>query len=183
MSRLQSLSLRDDQDGAVVVQSLRCVWLFTTPWTATCQASRSFSISQSLLKFMFIKSMKPSHHLILCHCLLLLPPIFPSTRVCSCESVVHIRWPKYWSFSFIISPSNEYSGLISCRTDWLDLLAVWRDSQESSPAPQFESISSLALSFLYGLTLTSIPDYWKNHSFDQMDLCCQSNVSDFEYAV
>ena len=124
MSHLQSLSLRDDQDGAAVVQSLRCFWLFATPWTATCQASLSFSISQSLLKFMFIKLMKPSNHLILCHCLLLLPPIFPSTRVCSCESVVHIRWLKYYSFSFSIVSSNEYSGLNSFRIDWFDLLVV-----------------------------------------------------------
>ena len=105
-------------------------------------------------------------HLILCRPLLLLPSIFPSIRVFSSESVLHIRWPKDWSFSFSIRPSNEYSGLISFRMDWFDLLAVQRDSQGSSPIPQFKSINSLALSFLYSPTLTSIHDYWKNHSFD-----------------
>jgi len=95
-----------------------------TPWTAACQASLSITSSQSLLKFMSIESMMPSNHLILCCPLLLLPSIFPSFRVFSNESVLHIRWPKYWSLSFIISSSSEYSGLISFRTDWLDLLAV-----------------------------------------------------------
>ena len=95
-----------------------------TPWTATCQASLSFTISQSLLKLMPIKSVMPSSHLILCHPLLLPPSIFPSIRVFSNESVLHIRWPKYWHFSFNISPSNEHSGLISFRMDWLDLLEV-----------------------------------------------------------
>ena len=96
---------------------------------------------------------------------LLLPPsIFPSITVFSNVSALHIRWPRYWSFSFSISPSNEYSGLISFRMDWLDLLP--RDSQESSPTPQFKSINSSALSFLYSPTLTSIHDYWKNHSLD-----------------
>ena len=114
----------------------------------------------------------PSNHLILCHPLLLLPSIFPSIRVFSNKLVLPIRWPKYWSFSFSISPSNEYSGLISFRIDWFDLLAIHpRDSQESSPAPQFKSISSLALSFLYSLTLTSICDYWKKPSFNYMDIC------------
>ena len=96
------------------------------------------------------------------------PPtfIFPSIRDFSNESVFHIRWPKYWSFSFSISLSNEYSGLISFRMDWLDFLASPRDSQESSPTPQFKSTNSSAFSFLYSPTLTSIHDYWKNHSFD-----------------
>ena len=108
----------------VVVQSLSHVLLFVTPCTAACQASLSFTISWSLLKLRSIELMMPSSHLILC-CLLLLPPsIFPSIRVFSNESVLRIRWPKYWSFSFNISPSNEYSGLISFRMDWLDLLAV-----------------------------------------------------------
>ena len=106
------------------VQSLSCVWLFATPWTAARQASLSITNSQCLLKFMSIKLVMPSIHLILCHPLLLLPSIFLSIRVFSKESVLHIRWPKYWSFSFSISPSNEYSGLISFRMDWLDLLAV-----------------------------------------------------------
>ena len=104
------------------VQLLSHVRLFATPWTAAHQASLSITNSQSLLKLMSIKSVMRSNHLILCHPLLLLPSIFPSIRVSSSESVLHIRWPKYWSFS--ISPSNEYSGLISFRIDWFDLLAV-----------------------------------------------------------
>ena len=104
----------------------------------------------------------PSNHLILCCPHLLLPSVFPSIRVFSIELALCIRWPKYWNFSFSISPSNEYSGLISFRMDWLDLLAV-QGTQEFSPTPQFKSINSLALSFLYGPTLTSIHDYWKNH--------------------
>ena len=106
------------------VQSLGRVRLFATPWTAARQASLSITSSQSLLKLMSIESVMPSNHLFLCRPLLLLPSIFPSFGVFSNESVLHIRWPKYWSFSFSISPSNEYSGLISFRMDWLDLLAV-----------------------------------------------------------
>ena len=107
----------------VVVQLLSHVWLFATPWTAASQASLSFTISQSFLKLISIELMMPSNHLILCHPLFL-PSIFPSIRIFSHESVLCIRWPKIWSFSFSISPSSEYSGLISYRTDWLDLLAV-----------------------------------------------------------
>ena len=106
------------------VQLLSCVWLFVTPWTAARQASLSITNSQSSLKFMSIESVMPSNHLILCHPLLLLSSIFPSIKVFSNESVLHIRWPKYWSFSFNISPSNEYLGLISFRIDWFDLLTV-----------------------------------------------------------
>ena len=106
------------------VQSLSRVWLFVTPWTATCQASVSITNSWSLLKLMSIESVIPSNHLILYCPLLLLPSIFPSIRVFSNESALCIRWPKYWSFSFHISPSNEPPGLISFRMDWLDLLAV-----------------------------------------------------------
>ena len=106
------------------VQSISCVQLFAIPWTAACQASLSITNSQSLLKFMSVVLVIPSNHLILCHPLLLPPSIFPSIQVFSNESVLHIRWPKYWSFSFSISPSNEYSGLISFRMDWMDLLAV-----------------------------------------------------------
>ena len=105
------------------VQLLSRVQLFATPWTAACQPSLSITNSLSLLKLVSIESVMPSNHLILCHPLLLLPSIFPSIRVFSNESVLHIRWPKYRSFSFNISPSNEYSGLISFRTNWLDLLA------------------------------------------------------------
>ena len=106
------------------VQSLSCVQLFVTPWTAAHQASLSITNSQSLLILMSSETVMPSNHLILCHPLLLPPSVFPSIRVFSNESVLCIRWPKYWSFSFSICPSNEYSGLISFRMDWLDLLAV-----------------------------------------------------------
>ena len=106
------------------VQSLTRVWLFVTPWSVALQASLSITNSQSLLKVTSIELVMPSNHLILCHPLLLLPSIFPSIRVFSKESVLRIRWPKCWSFSFNISPSNEHSGLISFRKDWLDLLAV-----------------------------------------------------------
>ena len=117
-----------------------------------------------LFKLVSIESVMPSNHLILCHPLLLLPSIFPNIRVFSKESVLCVRWPKYWSFSFSISPSNEYSGLISFRM--VGSPCCPENSQESSPTPQFKSINSLALSFLYSPTLTSIHDYWKNHSFD-----------------
>ena len=106
------------------LQSLSCVQLFATPWTAACQASLSITNSWSLPKLMSNESVMPSSHLILCHPLLLLPSIFPSIRVFSIESALHMRWPKYWSFSFNISPSNEHPGLISFRMDWLDLLVV-----------------------------------------------------------
>ena len=110
--------------SACSIQSLSRVRLFATPWIASRQASLSITNSQSLLKFMSIKLVTPSNHFILCRPLLLPPSIFPSIRVFSNQSVLLIRWPKYWSFSFSISPSNEYSGLISFRIDWLDLLAV-----------------------------------------------------------
>ena len=239
----------------VVVQSLSSVWLLVTPWTATHQASLSFTISRSLLKLMSIESVMPSNHFVLCHPLFLLSSIFPSIRVFYDESALCIRWPKYWHFS--ISPSNESVLLVtqSCPTlcdpmdcsmpgfpcpsptprvypnscplsqwchttisssvipfsscpqslpalgsfqisqlftsggqrigvsastsvlpmnsqDWSALgWTGWislqsKNSQESSPTPQFKSISSLALSFLYNPTLSSIHDYWKNHSFD-----------------
>ena len=106
----------------IVVQSLSPVRLFEIPWTAACQASLSFTISQSSLKLMSIESVMPSNHLILCRPLLLLPSIFPSIRVFSKESALCIRWANYWSFNFSISPASEYSGLISFRVDWLDLL-------------------------------------------------------------
>ena len=128
----------------IVVQSLSCVQLFATPWTAAHQASLSFTVSQCLLKCMSIELVMLSKHLILCHPLLLLPSISFRIRVFSNESV-HIRWPKYWS----INPSNEYSGLISFKIDWFDLLAVHRTLQHhSSPTSQFESINSSVLSLL-----------------------------------
>ena len=139
-----------------------------TPWTGARQASLSISNSQSLLKPMSIESVMPSNHLSLCHLLPVPPPsVFPSIRVFSNESALHIRWPKYWSFSFNISPSNEYSGLISFRMEWLDLLAVQGTLKSLlQHHTQFKSINSSALSFLYSPTLTSIHDYWKNHGLD-----------------
>ena len=136
-----------------------------TPWTAARQASLSITNSRSLLRLMCIESVMPSNDLILCRPLLLLPSLFPSNRVFSNESILCIRWPKCWSFSFSISPSNEYSGLISLRMDWLDLLAV-QGTLKSPLTPQFKSIDSLALSFLSSPTLTFLHDHWKNHSFD-----------------
>ena len=175
------------------------------PWIAACQASLSITNSWSLPELMSIESLMPSNHLILCRPLLL-PPIPPSIRDFSNESTLRMRWTKYWSFSFNISPSKEHPGLISFRMNWLDLLAVQgtlksllqhhsskasillcsaslivqllypymttgspcspRDSQESSPTPQFKNINSLVLSFLHSITLTSIHDHWKNHSLD-----------------
>ena len=132
---------------------------------------------QNLLKLVSIEGVMPSNHLILCHPLFLLLSISPSIRIFSSESALPIRWPKYWSFS--ISPSSEYSGLIAFRMDWLDLLAD-QGTQESSPTPQFKSINFLALSLLYGPTLISVHRYWKNHSFDCMNLCQQSDVSAFQ---
>ena len=149
----------------ISVQSLSCLRLFVTPWTAARQASLSIINSRSLLRLMSVELVMPSNRLTLCPPLLL-PSVFPSIRVFSNESLLHIRWPKYWSFNFSISPCNEYSGLISFRMDWLDLLAVQRDSQGSSPKPQFQSTSSSVLSFLHSPTLTSIHDYRKNHSLD-----------------
>ena len=147
------------------VQSLSSVRLFATPWTPARQVSLSIANSQSLLKLISIASVMPSNHLILCCPLLFPPSIFPRIRVFSNESVLRIRWPKYWSFSFSISLSNEHPGLISFRMNWLDLLTV-EGTLKSSPTPQFKSINSSALSFLYSPTLTSVHDYWKNHSLD-----------------
>ena len=146
-----------------LVHLLRCVQLFAITWTAANQASLSFVISQNLLKLMSIESVMPSNHLILCCPLLLLPSVFPSIRVLPSELVLCIRWAKYWNFS--ISPPNDYSGLISFRIDWLDLLAVQGVllSHESSLAPQFESINSSVLSLLHGPALTSgtwLPGKW-----------------------
>ena len=164
----------------VSVQLLSRVWLFVNPWTAVRQASLSITNFQSLLKLMSIKLVMPSKHLILCHLLLLPPSIFPSIRVFSNESVLPIRWPKYWSFSFNISPSNEYSGLISFRIDCLDLLAV--QGTLKSLLQHHSSKASILWSsaFFISPTLTSIHDYWKSHSFDYTDVHReQSNVSAF----
>ena len=135
-----------------------------TSWTAACQVSLTLTISWSLLKLKSIESSMPSNHLILCHPLLPLPSIFPSTRVFSNELALLIRWPKYWCFNFSINPSNEYSGLISFRIDWFDLLAVHGTLKHSSPTPQLKVIKSLVLSLVYAPALTCIHDYWKNHS-------------------
>ena len=133
------------------------------------QASLFITNSRNLPKLMSIELVMPSNHLILCSPLLLLPSTFPSIRVFSNESALRIRWPKYWTFSFNITPPNEHPGRISFRMDWLDLLAGGiprRTSRESSPALQFKGNNSSALSFLYSPTLTFIHDYWKNHSLD-----------------
>ena len=153
-----------------------------TPWTPASQASLFITNSQSLLRLMYIESVMPSNHLILCRPVLLLPSVLPSIRVFSTESVLYIRWPKYWSFSLSISPSNEDSRLIFFRIDWCDLL----QSKELSKV--FSSITvrkhhSSTLNLLYGPTLTSIHDYGKNCNFGCADLGWQSNVSAFEYAV
>ena len=153
-------------DG-VVIQSVSRVWLFATPWTLVCQASLSFTTSCTLLKVTSIELVMPSSHLIFCCSLLLLPSVFPSIRIFSSESALRMRWPKYWRIS--ISLSNECSGLISFRIDRFDFLAV-QGTLKSLLAPQFKSINSLALSLLYGPTLTSMHGYWKNHNFDYMDL-------------
>ena len=162
------------------VQSLSHVSLFATPWTLARQASLStITNSWSLFKLMSIESVMPSNHLILCRPLLFPSSIFPSIRVFSNESVLGIRWPKYWSFSFSISPSNEYSGRISLRIDWLDLLAV-QGTLKSLLQHHSSKASILQCSaFFMVKTVTSRHDYGKNHSFDYLDLCWQSNVSAF----
>ena len=132
-----------------------------SPWTVACQAS----LSQSLLKLKSIKSVMPSNHLILCHPLLLLPAIFPSIRVFSNESVLCIRWPKYWSFSFSISPSNEYLGLVSFRMDLLDLFAV-QGTLKSLLQHHSSKASILQHSAFFIVQLSQLYDYWKNQSFD-----------------
>ena len=164
--------------SCIVIQSLSCVRLFATPRTAACQASLSF-ISWSLLKPTSIESMMPSNHLILCCPLLLVPPIPPSIRDFSNESVLQVRWPKHWSFCFSISPSKEYSKLISLRMDWLDLLAV-QGTLRSLLQHHSSNASILQHSAFFTVQLSSIHDYWKQHS---LDLCWQSNVSAFEYAI
>ena len=158
-----SIKLKDQVWNICVVQLLSPVQLFATLWIAAHQASLSITNSQSLLKLMSVESMMPSNHLILCHPLLFLPSIFSSITVFSNESVLHIRWPKYWSFSFSISPSNEYSGLISFRIDWFDLFAV---QENLKSLLQHQSSKELILQhlafFIYGPTLTSIHDSWRN---------------------
>ena len=152
------------------------VRLCAIPWTAACQAITN---SQSLPKLISIELVTPPNHLILCRSLLLLPSIFPSIRVFSNESALHIRCPKHWIFSFNISPSNEHPGLISFRMDSLDLLSVQWTLKSLLPHHSSKSINSLALSFLSSPTFTSIHHYWKNCTLDYTDLCWQRNVSAF----
>ena len=142
----------------VVVESFSCVWHLRTPWTAARHASLSYTTPQNLLKLMSIESILPSNHLILCHPLPLPPSIFPTIRVFSNELTLHIRWPKYWSFIFSLSPSNEYSGLSSFRIDWFDFSCP-RDSQNLLLAPQFKSINSLTISLLYVQLSHLVHDY------------------------
>ena len=142
------------------VQLLNPVWLFATPWTVACQASLSFTNFRSLLKFMSIESLMPSNHLVLCCPLLLLPSIFPKIRVSSNESALCIRWPKYWNFSFSISPSNEYPGLISFRIDWFDLLAV-QGTLKSLLQHHSSKASILKHSAFFMVQLSHPCDYWK----------------------
>ena len=145
----------------IVVQLLSHVRLFVTAH----QASLSFTVSWSLLKLMSIESVMPSNHFILCRPLLLLPSVFPGIRAFSNKSALHIRWLKYWTFSFSISPSNEYSGLISFRIDWFDFLAV-QGTLKSLLQHHSSKASILQCSAFFMVQLTSIHDYWKNHSFD-----------------
>ena len=157
----------------IVVQSLSHVWLFATPWTAAHQASLSLTISCSLLKLMSIESVMPSNHPILC-----CPLLLPSIGVFSKELAFHIWWPKYWNFS--ISPSNEYSGLISFRSDWFDLLTVQGTLLDSlRTTVRRDQFFGAQPFFIVQLSHLSVHDYWKNHSFDYMDLCRQSKVSAF----
>ena len=160
------------------VQSLSCVWLFATPLITAHQASLSITSSQSLLKLMPIESVMPSSHLILCCPLLLLPPTTPSMRVFSNKSTLHMRWPKYWSFSFSISPYNEHPGLISFRMNWLDLLTV-QGTLKSLLQNHSSKASIFQHSAFFTVQLTSMHDHWKNHSLDQTELCWQINVSAF----
>ena len=148
----------------VVFQSLSHVWLFAIPWTVACQPSLSYTISQSLLKLMSIESVMLSNHFILCWPLYLLPSVFPSIRIFSNKSALHIRWAKYWSFSFTISLSNEYSRLISFKIDWFDLLAV--QGTLKSLLQQHSSKASVLGTQLSLQSNSHVCDYWKNHSLD-----------------
>ena len=159
------------------VQLLSRVRLFVTPWTAACQASLSITNSQSLLKFMSIESVMPSNRLILCCPLLILPLIFPSIRVFSNESVHCIMWPKYWNFSFNISPSNEYSGLISFSMDWLDILEV--QGTLKSLLQHHSSKASILQCSAFFIVQLSHPYMTTGKTIALTKLCWQSNVSAF----
>ena len=163
-------------------QLLSRVQLFATPRAAACQASLSFTNFWILLKLMSIKSVMPSNHRIFCHPLLLPPWIFPSIRVFSNELLLCIRWPKYWSFSFSTSLSNEYSGMISFKglwlTGWIFLQSKGLSRVFSNHSSKASILQCLAI-FMVQLSHLYMTNYWKNHSFDYMDLCQQSNVSAF----
>ena len=163
---------------AFAAKSLSRVRLFATPWTAARQTSLSFTVSRRLLKLTSIESVMPANRLILCRPLLL-PSIFPSIRVFSNESVLLIRWPNYRSFSFRLSPSNEYSGLTYLRIDWLISLQSKGLSRVFSNTTVQKHQFFGSQPSLYGPTLTPIHDYWKNHIFDCTDFCQQSNISSF----
>ena len=150
----------------VVVQLPSHVRLFVTLWIAAYQSSLSFTISQSLPEFMSIAWLMLSSHLLWCS-FLLLPSVFPSIRDFFSKSAIYIRWQNYWSFSFSISLSKRYTGLISLKIDWF----CPRDSQETFPAPQFKGINSLSLCLLYGPTLTTVCDHWEDHSLDYKEIC------------
>ena len=166
IKRLPQICMGSEIMALIVVQPLSRFWLFGMPWTGAHQGSLSFTLSQSLFKLMSIESMMLSNHLIICHPLRLLPSIFPRMRVFSSESALCVRWPRYCSFSFSISPSNEYSRLISFRIDWLDLLAVQGTLKSLLQHHSSKASILWCSAFLYGATLTSIHDYWKNDSLD-----------------
>ena len=151
------------------------VQLFATPWTAARQASLSINNTQSLLKLMSIESVMPSNHFILCRPLLLLPSIFPSMRVFSNQPVLRRRWPKYWSFSFNISPSSEHPGLMSFRMDWLDLLVV--QGTLKSLLQHHSSKAAILWHSAFLTALTYVRDYWKNNNFDYSVFCWRSVIS------
>ena len=168
--------MHDNKKSQNLLFSHSNLWIFTTSQTAARQASLFFTISWILLKLMSIESVMPPNNLILCNPLLFLLSIFPSIRVFSNESALCIRWPKYWSFSFSISPSNEYSRLISFRIDWFGLFSVQGTLQRAFSNTTIQKHLFSGVQLFYGPTLTFIHDYWKNHSFD---LCWQSHVSSF----
>ena len=161
----------------IVVQSLS-VQPFATPWSAAHRLYLSLILFWSLLKLRYIHSVMPPNHLILCRPVILLPSIFPSIRVFSNEFALHIRWPEHCSFSFSISPSNEYSGLVSFRTDRFDLLAV-QETLKSLLQHHNLKASILWRSAFLMVQLLSVHDYWKNHSFDYKNLCGKSDISGF----
>ena len=156
---------------------LSSVHLFAIPWTVACQASLSSTVSQSLLRFMSIELVMLSNHLILCCPFLLLPLVFCSIRVFSSESAVYIRWPKYWIFNYNNRPANEYSGLIFFTIDWFDLLAVQGTLKSFLQHHNLKPSILQCLAFF--MVQSHIHNNWKNHSFDYVDLCWQSDISPF----